>query len=302
MELFNPYDAIKILGDENIALKEKIAALENENNFLKGRNEELQWFKDNYVEQKTTIITEPSEEKIDPSESTYPIMLSDYLGAPDDCDKLIELLEVFPDNIPDILIAIRNDLPDNIDDLANKYGFVKELEILRISNQKIKELKEDPAHEEWDMNKLVAEYIQNFGQHRKNVALKFLRQILTYFPFSIDKFLYDVRAYHYRDMNEIIENIRLEIYEPDKLPKPVEKPVKVKKVVSEKTGGKIFRPDYATISIDELIEFIKKVDAGHRTARIKNILLKLTENNRTAEECESFKQMTKGLIFSKYNQ
>ena len=291
MEEFKPYEVIKILGDENIALREKIIALEKEMEFLKGCNKELTWFKDNFVVQQSEKPVNVIN-IVDSPELTYDDVRNNYF-IENKPDTLIALFEEFPDRCSETLSSIRFELPDNIDDLANKYGFVEELRIIRIANKEITELKTDPSYlEEWNMNNLESEYIKNFNRNRKKNAMRFVRQALIYFPFTFNKFLDGIRAYKFDDLDEMIETMKGEIYygkEP------------VKKSISKGTGGKNFRPDYATTSIDELVEFIKKVDTGHRTARIKNIILKITENNRTVEECNLFKQMTKDLIYSKYN-
>jgi hypothetical protein len=295
MEEFKPYEVIKTLGDENTALREKIIALEKEMEFLKGCNKELNWFKDNFGLQQNEKPTNVVE-VIDSPKQTYDDIRNEYF-IENKVETLITLFEEFPDRIPDTLSSIRFELPDNINDLANKYNFVEELRIIKISNEKINELKTDPTyHEEWNLNNLESEYIKNFNQGRKKAAMKYVRQVLIYFPFTINKFLDNIRAYKFDDLDEAVETMKGEIYYGKE---PVKK--SAKKLVSKVTGGKNFRPDYATTSIDELVEFIKKVDAGHRTARIKNILLKLTENNRTIEECNLFKQMTKDLVYSKYN-
>jgi hypothetical protein len=128
-----------------------------------------------------------------------------------------QFFEKFPDSHTEILIDIRNDLPEFIDFLSCKYGFEEELRILRISNNQIKELKRNILHKEKLCDELSRDYIKYFRQERKRLAIQVIRQALIYYPFTFKKFLYDIRAYKYEDFEEIVQAMVKEIYNTDGL-------------------------------------------------------------------------------------
>jgi hypothetical protein len=131
--------------------------------------------------------------------------------------KIPQFFEEFPNKHTEILIDIRNDLPDFIDFLACKYGFEEELKILRISNSQIKELKRNILHKERFCDELSHDYIKFFRQERKRRAIQIIRQALIYYPFTFEKFIHDVRAYKYDDFDEIVQAMIKEIYKTDRL-------------------------------------------------------------------------------------
>jgi DNA-binding transcriptional regulator YhcF (GntR family) len=131
--------------------------------------------------------------------------------------RIPQFLEEFPNKHTEILIDIRNDLPDYIDFWALKYGFEEELEIIRISNSQIKELKKNILHKEKFFNELSRDYIKFFQQERKRKAIQVIRQALIYYPFMFEKFLYDIRACKYDDFDEIVQAMIKEIYKTDRL-------------------------------------------------------------------------------------
>lgn len=131
--------------------------------------------------------------------------------------RIPQFFEEFPNKHTEILIDIRNDLPDYIDFWAIKYGFEDELEIIRISNSQIKELKRNILHKEKFFNELSRDYIKFFRQERKRKAIQVIRQALIYYPFMFEKFLYDIRACKYDDFDEIVQAMIKEIYKTDRL-------------------------------------------------------------------------------------
>jgi hypothetical protein len=130
--------------------------------------------------------------------------------------RIPQFFEAFPNKHTEILIDIRNDLPDFIDFWALKYKFEEELKILRISNSKIKELKRNILHKGKFLNELTNDYIKFFRQERKRKAIQVIRQALIYYPFTFEKFLYDIRAYKYDDFDEIVQAMIMEIYNSDR--------------------------------------------------------------------------------------
>ncbi len=130
-----------------------------------------------------------------------------------------KFFEKFPNKHTEILIDIRNNLPEYIDFLSYKYGFEEDLRILRISNNQIKELKRNILHKEKLCDELSRDYIKYFRQERKRRAIQVIRQALIYYPFTFKKFLYDIRAYKYEDFEEIVQAMIKEIYDTDRLDK-----------------------------------------------------------------------------------
>jgi hypothetical protein len=131
--------------------------------------------------------------------------------------RIPQFFEEFPDKHTEILIDIRNELPDYIDFWALKYGFEEELNIIRISNSQIKELKKNILHKEKFFSELSDDYIKFFRQERKRKAIQVIRQVLIYYPFIFEKFLYEIRAFKYDDFDEIVKSMIREIYNTDRL-------------------------------------------------------------------------------------
>jgi hypothetical protein len=128
-----------------------------------------------------------------------------------------QFFEEFPNKHTEILIDIKNNLPEFIDFLSRKYGFEEELRVLRISNSQIKELKRNIFHKEKFCNELTSDYINYFQKERKRDAIEVVRQALIYYPLTFEKFLYDIRDYKYDDFDEIVQAMIKEIYKTDRL-------------------------------------------------------------------------------------
>lgn len=131
--------------------------------------------------------------------------------------RIPQFFEAFPKKHIEILIDIRNDLPDFIDFWALKYRFEEELRILRISNSQIKELKRNILHKGKFLDELSNDYIKFFRQERKKKAIQVIRQALIYYPFTFEKFLYEIRFCKYDDFDEIVQSMIREIYNTDRL-------------------------------------------------------------------------------------
>ena len=131
--------------------------------------------------------------------------------------RIPQFFEKFPNKRTEILIDMNNNLPEFIDFLSCKYGFEEELRILNISNTQIKELKKNILHKEKLCDELSRDYIKYFRQERKKRALQVIRQALIYYPFTFKKFLYDIRAYKYDDLDEIVQAMIKEIYKTNAL-------------------------------------------------------------------------------------
>ena len=58
-------------------------------------------------------------------------------------EDLIQMIEKFPKKIPNTIDSIKFSLPENIGDIAKKYGFEKILNIVRISLQEIEKNKDN---------------------------------------------------------------------------------------------------------------------------------------------------------------
>jgi hypothetical protein len=159
-----------------------------------------------------------SEETIDPDTANflYDKFLHDIL-VNKQYSRIPQFLEEFPNKHTEILIDIRNDLPDFIDFWALKYKFEEELEILRISNGHIRELKRKFLHKGKFLDELVDDYIKFYRQERKRKAVQVIRQALIYYPFTFEKFLYEIRDYKYDDLDEMVQAMIKEIYNTDKL-------------------------------------------------------------------------------------
>lgn len=131
--------------------------------------------------------------------------------------RISQFFEEFPDKHTEILIDIRNDLPEYIDFWALKYKFEEELRILRISNSLIKDLKWNILHKERYLDELSGDYIKFFRKEKKRKAIQVIRHALIYYPFTFEKFLYEIRAYKYDDFDEIVQAMIREIYNTDRL-------------------------------------------------------------------------------------
>jgi hypothetical protein len=133
--------------------------------------------------------------------------------------RVSQFFKEFPDKHTEILIDIRNDLPEFIDFWALKYKFEEELRILRISNSKIKELRRNILHKGKFLDELSKDYIRFFRLEKKRKAIQVIRQALIYYPFTFEKFLNEIRAFKYDDFDEIVQSMIREIYNTDRLDK-----------------------------------------------------------------------------------
>lgn len=142
------------------------------------------------------------------TESNYNELLSDFLLLKNN-DLLCKLFEEFEGRYSEILLGIRNSLPEDINKLAEKYGFIDELRIIEISNKALAELKKEKGHEERGYLDLITKYSMN---KNKYVRKKIAREFIIYYPFLVEKFIRMIKPAVTEDISELVENIVKELY------------------------------------------------------------------------------------------
>ena len=108
-----------------------------------------------------------------------------------------------------ILISILDNLPKNIDILAQKFGFENKLKIIKISHKELNKLRKE--------EKLIAsghkEFIDKYFKYtNKTKRLEIVRLFLIYHPFTIKKFIEYAPIEGTENLTELIENMVKELY------------------------------------------------------------------------------------------
>jgi hypothetical protein len=223
----------------------------------------------------------------------YDILLGQYF-INKNADILKRLFEDFGVHPAQILTDIRNEPPDNIIDLVKQYKCKNEYNIILKSIRNIKRFTKATHFVERDIMDLVNSYINYYNRGDKEGALKFLKQTLVYFPFQIYKFLDNITQYKYSDLDEYIENLKVELYGKNNI-LLVNRNNKVKKnkdeaglinnkIKKKRTNIKI---DYLNVSVSELSEIIKNIKNNPRQ-RAFQIYDKLVEFKRSENDCLLF--------------
>ncbi len=158
-------------------------------------------------------IFQKTSTKKDPS---YQNLLYEYLVHHKN-ENIIQLFENHPEKHKDTIWNIMHCLPDDIDELAEKYNLREELSIIRISLKHIEEYKKNKRHEEKDFLSLTGVYITKFNAGKKEAAMKVIKEALVFQPFRIEEFMKKIRPYKFDGQEEQVQAMILEIYNTDKL-------------------------------------------------------------------------------------
>lgn len=155
-------EIINMLTKNITVLDEKCHSLEIENTALKTENDEKNKFCEHLlteIDYLKSIINKTEAPQVIPKKvhtvSKLPPITTDYKFEYDQLlndydinnneNSLIELFNKFPNRHKDILTAIRDDFPENIDELAKKYHFKRDLKLLIKSNKLLENLEDKEA-------------------------------------------------------------------------------------------------------------------------------------------------------------
>lgn len=191
--------------------------MKSENNFTIQKSNSK-----NNLENNNEIVTEEVTIKEQPQADIFlnqdynDLIAKFYISK--DKNIIMHLFEIYPEKYLEILSDIQSCLTDNIDQLANKYGFEEELRIIRISNEQIKILEKSKRYK-WDAPLgLEYAYFDRYQNNRKNAAMRIVRKALIHFPFHFNSFYDHIRSYKYEDSDEIVKAMKIEIYGTENLP------------------------------------------------------------------------------------
>ena len=218
----NVNEIINELLIKETELIEKCHSLELENIKLKTENDDMNKFCEHlfseidFLKTTTTKIPVPqtvSNELVVPhpqiiiKNNEYNQLLNDY-GENKKEEVLIELFDKFPNKYNYILDEIRDILPENINELAQKYNFEKDLELLLKSNKLINK------NDKFEINtpdELVKKYVHGFNKNNKKTAYRYLKQALLFFPLTYkEQFLDKIQVFE--DYDKKFEEIFNELY------------------------------------------------------------------------------------------
>jgi hypothetical protein len=238
-----------------------------------------------------TPVVEPAVEPVTQN-YTRDELLDEYLIG-NNLLKLDKLFELYPDETKRTLTEIRSSLPENINQLAKKHKFVKELQILKKSNRLIKELEmTDKTHHELHFTDLINRYIESFQQDRKLATTKYLQQALVYYPFQFDLFVTNISAYKNDDFDVQVEELKRKLYK--NLMVTTSKPKKVAPVPTtsdsndeKKRYSEYKKVDYANSSIEDLVALVEQ-QPNNKAQFIRRTIAGMIKRGRTDEECKTF--------------
>ena len=274
---------MKELLDIIAKLNEKCHSLELENVKLKTENDEMNKFCEHlifevdFLKTLTTKVPVPIEQPKSVFELDH--LLNDYEINKNEA-TLIELFNRFPEKQKSVLTAIRESLPENIEDLAKIYHFEEDLKLLIKSNEHIRELeKSDKRFEKSGPHELVDKYIRNFNSNSKSAAYRYLRQALLCYPLTYkEQFIDKIQAYLFDDFDERFTEIFEELY--------VNKPVKKPRIPKEKTK-KSSHINYAIEPIGDLIKMTRS-----KSPRLKETAIRVVKglkfNKRSEAEINQY--------------
>lgn len=252
----------------------EINDLKIENKKLK---KELKFLRSFYNENKNKVDTT----------SYYDSLFQDYASSENE-EVLRMMFEKFPDESGQILTDIRDIFPDDIDKIATQFNAKKELQIIRKSNQLIKEYSKNKFFIEKSQFELVHDYIDYHTKNQPQNMIKVIKQVLIYYPFTIIDFMGDIKAYWFNDIQDKLTQIVTELYGDDNL-----LAWKQKKLEAER-GGRI---NYKTCDVSTLIERVE--NAGYRKRReALKIVDRLKRVNRS-DDVKVFKLQVNKLLRDK---
>ncbi len=281
---------------ENTELKIKLGKCE-------GMLETFQLFYSDFKHLNKTVVIPvdniQSEEinftpKTIPTIPNYDVLLGEYF-VNGNVDILKHLFEDYGVTPSQILTDIRDKLPINIVDLVKQYKCKNEYKIISKSIRNIKRFTKNNRFPYRGIMDLVTQYINNYNKENKDIALKFLKQTLVYFPFQFDKFLDNIKEYKYDDLSEIIENLKIELYgknnmlliKKNNIVKKIENNIVLIDKNHKKERGE--RIDYKNASISELVENIKNVKFNP-SQRARLVFDYMQKAKRTNDDCLLFKE------------
>jgi hypothetical protein len=240
-EIYNIF--IKQITD----LNEKCRLFEIENAKLITENKDIHIF-NNYLLSEIEFLKSIGGNNIN-NTPEFDRLLNDY-EINSNKNALTKLFDNFPNEYKNILTAIREKLPENIHELAEKYQFKNDLKLLIKSNKLIDDLKKNNEHFEIrGLFELVDKYIDSFNSNNKTAAYRHMKQALIYFPLTYKKqFLERIQAYQFKDFNEKLEKMLNELYEENNV---------ITKKTNIKSKTTRLHPDYAKESITNLVNITK---------------------------------------------
>jgi len=232
-------------------LEERCRILELDNRELNAKNErltdEVNFFRSLFPNSNNNhLILKPNSNP----KFEFDLLLNEYEMSNKNEEILTNLFKKFPEKRKNILHAIKNDLPKNIEELANIFDLKKDLKLILISNEIIKEYeKTGKPIEKHGMQDFINKYIDYFNAENKTLAYRCMEQVFVLFPLTYkEHFLDMVQAYKFDDF----DTKSLEIYEKlygEKTPE--------ENKYEQKRKRKRTHIDYNIISIPNLINHVK---------------------------------------------
>jgi len=141
---------------------------------------------------------------------------------------------------------------------------------------------------------LVSNYIDAYNKNKKTSALKYLKQVLVYFPFQFPMFLDNINQYYYEGLDEHITKLKLELYdennmllsEDELLSLPSTKPTKII-TKKEKVKKKRTHTDYKNTSVEDLVKIVVNINYNPRQ-KAKHIFTGMERAKRSDEDCMKY--------------
>jgi|ERR1035437_773742 hypothetical protein len=283
----------RILKEQSDSAVELMLNIEKEKNhyrnlYLSAIEKEKDDYRNLYLstieKEKVISIEEHSIPKIipiknlDESSSPYVLKHNEYLREKNS-KIFVELIEEYPDNILKTLKDSITCLPVNIDELALKYKFVDDLNIIKNRINKFNKLKTEKSINVNDTYfDLCKKYQEAFKKNKSTLIKRYIKQIYIIYPDLFNEFLDIYKKYIPNNFNNILNEIKKNFEEePDTLNKK----------------EKYKRIDYKNISIKDLIEIAK--NKVNKRGFIKQSLKLLHKKNRTIDDYNEFETLSNNI-------
>jgi len=289
-QLLSYSDKLKKAEEEILELKRKLYVSE-------GKIEVLSQF---YQDFKHLVGTDIPFDNTKPE---YDSLLSHYFVKKDnetvqhlfdDYDK--DPVEVLNDVLN--LNNLDNPLPSNIEEIVKKHGIVKEYEIIQKSLELIRNLNKSSKYIEKGIYHLCDLYVNSYKKNNKKQALRYLKIALIIYPLNFDKFYDDIKTYLYDDINEIIKDIKTELYGEDNILLSKEekasdldyKDLPMPKGMDDLLDAKSTRniEKYRNFSIQEFVQMVTSQHERAQTMKAKRVYSYLIRLKKPPEECLAF--------------
>jgi len=291
--------SIKFYSDHILKLTTRLTEVEDENIELRlqlsrceSKLEILQIF---YSDFKHIVGAERnlSDDIILSEKKEYSTVLSEYLIT-QNSQQIIELFENYDVLPSQIFTDIRNKLPDNIKVIAKRFKCLKELSIIEKSITNIKKFNKGDSTNEKGITDLVSNYIDAYNKNKKTSALKYLKQVLVYFPFQFPMFLDNINQYYYEGLDEHITKLKLELYDENNMLLSEDEllsllSIEPTKIITkkEKVRKKGTHTDYKNTSVEDLVKLVINIKSNPRQ-KAKNIFTGMESAKRSDEDCMKY--------------